>query len=210
MQRLERELLGALAAAGADLPSSSVLDVGCGSGYFLHRMVEYGADTASGIDLMADRVAEGRRRYPALDLHAGSATAMPFDDASFDVVTQFTCLSSVLDADVRAAIGTEVWRVLRPGGLLVSFDMAPISPLLRRLAAVGRRLRGAAAHGVVTPVEPLAAEELLRIFPGQLVVSRVPTLDFDLTQRLGGRLWPTMLLGAVPALRTHLLVAIRR
>ena len=110
MQRLERELLDALRVAGVDLPSSRVLDLGCGSGYFLHRLVEYGAHEASGIDLMQDRIDQGRRRYPTLDLHARSATELPFDDSSFDLVTQFTCLSSVLDAGVRSAIGAEVWR----------------------------------------------------------------------------------------------------
>ena len=83
--------------------------------------------------------------------------------------------------------------------------MAPVSALLRQLAAVARRVGRAPADDVVTPVEPLSLSELLRIFPGQLLVQRTPTLDFDLTQRLAGRWWPTVLLSTVPTLRTHLL-----
>jgi SAM-dependent methyltransferase len=210
MQRVERELLHVLRAAGVVLPVSRVLDLGCGSGYFLHRLVEYGVRSGTGIDLMPDRVEEARRRYPALDVQAGSATALPFVDSSFDLVTQFTCLSSVLDPDVRAAIGRETWRVLRPGGLMLSFDMAPAQPVKRAVAAGIRRFRLVPSTGVYTPVEPLSMQELLRIFPGQVVVRRVPTLDFDLTQRLAGRPWITAALTAVRPLRTHLLLAIRR
>ena len=83
--------------------AAGVLEVGCGSGYFLHRLYEYGAAHAAGIDLMDDRVAQGRERYPTLELVAGDASELPWDDGSFDVVTQFTCLSSVLDADRCAA-----------------------------------------------------------------------------------------------------------
>ena len=46
----------------------------------------------------------------------GDATALPFDDASFDVVTQFDLLEHVPDDDSAAR---EAVRVLRPGGTLL-------------------------------------------------------------------------------------------
>ena len=209
MQRLERELLSALTVARVDLPSTRVLDVGCGFGYFLNRLVDYGACAASGIDLMEDRIAAARHRFPALDLHAGSATELPFTDGSFDLVTQFTCLSSCMDAGVRASIAAEMWRVVRPGGVVLSFDMAPVAPAARRVAAIARRLRPGLAVGV-TQVEPLPPAELARLFPGEVLVRRVPTLDFGLTQRIAGRPLLTELLSLVPSLRTHLLMVIRK
>ena len=111
VQGLERSLLRAFDDAGVSLADARVLDVGCGSGYFLNRLREYGAGEAHGIDLMEDRVAEGRKRYPALQLHIGSATELPFEDGEFDLVTQFTCLSSILDDDVRLAAAREMQRV---------------------------------------------------------------------------------------------------
>ena len=43
MQELERSLLRAFTDAGVALAGARVLDVGCGSGYFLHRLRDYGA-----------------------------------------------------------------------------------------------------------------------------------------------------------------------
>ncbi len=71
---------------------------------------------------MEDRVAEGRKRYPALQLQVGSATELPFADGEFDLVTQFTCLSSILDDEVRLAVAREMRRVAA-GGWVLSFDM---------------------------------------------------------------------------------------
>jgi 2-polyprenyl-3-methyl-5-hydroxy-6-metoxy-1,4-benzoquinol methylase len=74
LQSVERAVLRALADAGVPLKGARVLDVGCGSGYFLHRFQEYGAGECHGIDLMETRIAIGRERYPTLKLRVGSAT----------------------------------------------------------------------------------------------------------------------------------------
>ena len=66
MQLLESSLLRSLQRAPVALEGSSVLDVGCGSGYFLNRLSEFGAGTATGVDLIPERVDAARRRYPAL------------------------------------------------------------------------------------------------------------------------------------------------
>src|SRR5262245_55288137 len=92
LQALERALLRAFADAGVELAGARVLDVGCGSGYFLHRLREYGAGECHGIDLMEERIAEGRESYPGLELAVGSATELPYGNGEFDLVTQFTCL----------------------------------------------------------------------------------------------------------------------
>src|SRR5262249_47371851 len=97
MQLVERALLDAFRDAGVKLEGARVLDVGAGSGYFLQRLIDYGAAEGHGIDLMEERVAAGRRRYPALHLRVGNGTELPYGDGEFDLVTQFTCLSSILD-----------------------------------------------------------------------------------------------------------------
>src|SRR5581483_938274 len=88
MQSLEWEVLEALTRSGTPLKGARVLEVGCGSGYFLHRFLEYGAAHAAGIDLIPERIEAAGRRYPTLELVTGDAGALPWDDESFDVVSQ--------------------------------------------------------------------------------------------------------------------------
>jgi SAM-dependent methyltransferase len=192
MQLVERELLKALHDAGVQLDGARVLDVGAGSGYFLHRLTDYGAAEGYGIDLMKDRVAEGQRRYPALHLQVGSATELPYADGEFDLVTQFTCLSSILDDDVRLAVAREMRRVAA-GGWVLSFDMRGL-----RRPGSGRK------PAPDTPTVPLDEAELRRLFgdPAQL---RKAALAFELAQVTGRHTLLATALGALPPLRSHLL-----
>jgi ubiquinone/menaquinone biosynthesis C-methylase UbiE len=167
------------------LAGARVLDVGCGSGYFLQRLHEYGAADCHGIDLMEDRIARGRELYPTLELQVGSATELPFPDGRFDLVAQFTCLSSILDDGVRLEAAREMRRVAA-GGWILSWDM-------RRV-----RRRGP------TPTVELHEQELRRLF-GEPALLRRAALRFELTQLVRGHSVLTAALAALPPLRSHFL-----
>jgi SAM-dependent methyltransferase len=77
------------------------------------------SDGVVGIDVSPAVVSAALRRYPDLDAHVGSVSAMPFPDGSFDVVVS----NSTLDhfdshAKLHAAIA-ELARSIRPGGKLI-------------------------------------------------------------------------------------------
>jgi hypothetical protein len=141
---------------------------------------------------MKERVAEGQRRYPALRLQVGSATELPYADGEFDLVTQFTCLSSILDDQVRLAVAGEMRRVAA-GGWVLSFDMRGL-----------RRPGPARKPPPDTPTVPIDEAEARRLF-GDPVLLRKTGLTFELAQLTG---WHTLFataLGALPPLRSHLL-----
>ncbi len=191
MQEVERSLLRALTDAGVPLAGARVLDVGCGSGYFLHRLREYGAGECHGIDLMENRIAEGRERYPALQLHVGSATELPFPEGEFDLVTQFTCLSSIVDPDVRLAVAREMQRVAA-GGWVLSLDMRGMLPIaLRRTVSS-------------TPTVGLDKGELGRLFGEPALLRRV-ALAFELAQLADRHAVLATVLATLRPLRSHLL-----
>ncbi len=93
-----------------------VLEVGCGTGLLLSRVAGF-ARSAKGIDLSPGMLERAKAR--GLDVQEGSATALPFGDASFDVAYSFKVLSHVPELE-RAL--SEMIRVIRPGGHIV-FDI---------------------------------------------------------------------------------------
>ena len=210
VQALERAQLDALRTAGIRLSGAATLEVGCGSGYFLHRLGEYGAGPLTGLELMPNRARQASERYPALDVHVGNGAEMPFADASFDLVTQVTCLSSVLDPGVRSAIGAEMVRVARPGGAILSVDMCP-SPAIVRLRALARALRRSPAPATAagTPVEPLSLDELRRVFGLEPAAVRRTGLPEDVGPLVARHRPAGPLLDATRLLRTHLVAVFR-
>jgi SAM-dependent methyltransferase len=93
-----------------------VLEVGCGTGLLLSRVAGF-ARSAKGIDLSPGMLERARQR--GLDVVEGSATALPFGDASFDVAYSFKVLSHVPELELAFS---EMIRVVRPGGHIV-FDI---------------------------------------------------------------------------------------
>ncbi len=101
------------------------LDVGCGTGRllaFLHDA--WPGMKLTGLDLSAPYLAEARRligKTARVKLIEGAAESLPFDDASFDVVTSSFLLHE-LPADVRHAALAEMARVVKPDGRIVIVD----------------------------------------------------------------------------------------
>jgi ubiquinone/menaquinone biosynthesis C-methylase UbiE len=192
MQQFERDVLAALARHGrTELGGERILDVGCGDGGFLRRLVSWGANPSNlrGIDLLPERVAIAQRIEPCLDIRQADASALPFEDGSFDQVYQLTVFSSILDPAMRRAVAGEMTRVLRPGGLVVSYDF--------RVARDRRNTR------------PLRAAELAALFPGFALDARRVTLIPPLARALAARSWLLCeLLETIPLLRTHELVVL--
>jgi sarcosine/dimethylglycine N-methyltransferase len=117
-----------LIAAEAGIDSSArVLDVGCGCGNFLFHLASRIGCRCEGLDLSIERITFARHRQdelgqPAIkniEFRHGSATAMPFEPATFSHVVSQDALFLVPDKPHSHA---EIYRVLRPGGTLAFSD----------------------------------------------------------------------------------------
>ena len=97
-----------------DLGGRRLLDVGCGTGFFTAAAERRGASVTS-LDIGVALLRQVRLKA-ASDLVAGDACALPFHDASFDVVVSSECIEHTIDP-LRAA--AEICRVVKPGGLVV-------------------------------------------------------------------------------------------
>lgn len=89
---------------------TSLLDVGCGTGWFTRRLVAAGFDV-TGLDVDADALDFARQRSDHdISYVEGGACQLPFPDQSFDQVTSITALCFVDDWPRAIA---EIVRVTR-------------------------------------------------------------------------------------------------
>ena len=101
-----------------------VLDAGCGYGRNLVYLLREGAEVfaldadAAGIAHVKALAAELAPRLPAENFRVGAIEKMPWADGFADVVICNSVLHFASDEEQFLAMVTELWRVLRPGGML--------------------------------------------------------------------------------------------
>jgi 2-polyprenyl-6-hydroxyphenyl methylase/3-demethylubiquinone-9 3-methyltransferase len=139
----------------APRPGARLLDVGCGGGLLaphVHGYRHVGVDLSEpGLAIAAQHGVEG--------VHADVA-ALPFEDASFDVVVAGEILEHVTDLEGTVA---EALRVLAPGGTFVCDTINATWFARLALVTIGERVRGGpppACHDPALFVPPERLQEL--------------------------------------------------
>jgi SAM-dependent methyltransferase len=146
-------------------PGEDVLDVACGTGNATIRAAQAGGRVV-GLDLTPELLEQGRKLAAETSLEVawveGDAEALPFVDASFDVVLS---VLGVMFAPRHEVAAAELVRVLRPGGRLVLCNWARDGVMNRVFDAVARYLpppprfaAPPALWGAEEPVRALFAE----------------------------------------------------
>lgn len=92
--------------------ASKILDVACGTGTFL----AYAPDKIEGLDLNPDNVAFCKAA--GLNAIIGNALSLPYADNSFNAVHS-SHIIQVLQPDMAATYVRELFRVCKPGGIIV-------------------------------------------------------------------------------------------
>lgn len=170
-----------------DRSARRILDVGCSLGFFVEEASARGWD-AHGVDLEEDVVAECTTR--GLHCQRYDGLALPFPDASFDVLTAWHVIEHVYDV---SATLTEWGRVLRPGGLLVIATPDASSPRVRKRGASYRRFWAPEHIYTFEPatLSPFLARAGFTVLPSPLpaifgngpILPALKTLVYDLLDR---------------------------
>jgi tellurite methyltransferase len=150
-----------------------VLDAGCGSGRNIVYLLRSGVDVCA-VDESPEAIAAVRTvaaelspRLPESNFRLETVEAMSFDDGSFDAVLAIALLHFARDEAHFDAMLTDMWRVLKPGGLFFA--------------------RLASSIGLEDRIERLH-DRTYRLPDGtdRFLVDEASLLD--LTERLGGEL----------------------
>lgn len=189
-------LLGKIGFGEGRLREKKIYEVGCGEGKMLAWLLLWGGNPENlfGCELLPERAAEAVQRLPiGVTIKTGDATATGAEDGGYDLVFQNLVLSTIPSPEHRRAVAREMWRLVSPGGWVVSFDMRYGNP-------------------ANLDVHPTVLAELVEYFPeaaesfGRSVLL-VPPLARRLA-RMG--FWLCEFLSFFPFLRGHYMAAFRK
>lgn len=96
--------------------NNRVLDVGCGTGHWLHILESHGLQVA-GMDSSQEMLQQARTHVKSGDLKHGYANKIPWENNAFN---RLFCINALHHFEEKSQFISEAFRVLNPkGGLLV-------------------------------------------------------------------------------------------
>ena len=102
----------------SEIPGKRVLDIGCGSGIWCHKVALSGAKSVDGFDMQEEKVLlaqQATSQFGTVKIRVGDIMDMPYDDNVFDVALSFYIICA-LRLEALICHFKEMYRVLAPGG----------------------------------------------------------------------------------------------
>jgi ubiquinone/menaquinone biosynthesis C-methylase UbiE len=193
IQGRQRAVLQALKRHGfSKLAETRVLEMGCGGGGVLTEYLGFGAfpRNLQGVDLLFERLLHAHEILPGSGFANADGQSLPFPARAFDLVLQYTAISSILDPDLRRNICADMLRVLKPGGMILSYDFW--------LNPTNKHTRG------------LRPAEIRQLFPNCVIEFHKITLAPPIARRLVPLSWTlALLLESLGIFNSHYLAVIR-
>jgi ubiquinone/menaquinone biosynthesis C-methylase UbiE len=115
---------------GTDISSIKVLDVGFGGGGDILNLIKSGVNPRNiyGVEILEDRFNRMKEILPTTNLQLNEGFTLPFESQCMDLIIQSTVFSSILDFNSRKELASQMYRVLKPGGKIFSYDIRIFNP----------------------------------------------------------------------------------
>ena len=109
-------------------PDDRLLDVGCGTGHWSRFFSSQGYDVV-GVDISRSMILNARNKYlDKTSFMVANASSLPFENASFKIVTAMTSLEFISNTDFAVA---EMLRCTKPDGSLIIGMLNKLAPINR-------------------------------------------------------------------------------
>ncbi|MFD1446448.1 class I SAM-dependent methyltransferase [Oceanobacillus profundus] len=108
--------------------SSKILEIGCSAGKNLNYFEKTVGCDCYGIDPSSKAIEQGKKDYPNLHLHTGTADSLEFENEFFDLVLFGFCLC-LIDRDLLSRTIAEADRILKNNGFIGINDFDPGLPI---------------------------------------------------------------------------------
>ena len=121
-------------------PGMTILEIGCGTGYFTRELTRRGADIVA-IDVSPDLLEIAKAKYsaPNVRYEIQNACALTYNDSMFDSVVGSSILHHL---EIEEAL-REIYRVLKPGGTIYFTEPNMLNPQIamqKNIPWIKRRL----------------------------------------------------------------------
>jgi ubiquinone/menaquinone biosynthesis C-methylase UbiE len=121
-------------------PGMTILEIGCGTGYFTRELTQRGADIIA-IDVSPDllEIAKAKSSAPNVRYEIQNASALTYSDATFDSVVGSSILHHL---EIEEAL-REIHRVLKHGGTIYFTEPNMLNPQIaiqKNVPSIKRRL----------------------------------------------------------------------
>jgi SAM-dependent methyltransferase len=169
--------------------NTSVMEIGCGTGFFTGYCANRGVTTYTGVDITAVSVQNLSRIFPHFNFIQADITQDTFSvPASFDIVLIADVLYHIVDDTGFERALYNISQTLKPGGLLIISDVFPSSTVQ---IAPHVRLRSFATYQQILGRHGISHNRLELIFAALHPPLEMPTSSFG--YRLYAKAWRPIL-----------------
>lgn len=102
---------------------AKILDYGCGYGRVCHKFLNASYTNIIGVDISKKMIERGLNINPDMNLLHFDGDTIPQDDESVDLCTLMAVLTCIPTDETQISILDEIYRVLKPGGILYISDI---------------------------------------------------------------------------------------